>query len=144
MVCVLVVVESTLGKCQQDGWSSFGMTMMVKPKRSDTDSIDRENVFIPFLNNIRKEYNGWVEKSTIEDKSTIVSWQDGDFAQVATLTKDECLATLGALKVLINKQNPARSATEQAADLVKVFKLKCLQKLAQGRTLYMARLQTEC
>jgi hypothetical protein len=27
------------------------------------------------------------------------------------------------LKVLINKQNPARSATEQAADLAKVFKL---------------------
>jgi hypothetical protein len=75
------------------------------------------------LNNIRKEYDGWVEKSTIEDESTIVSWQDGDFAQVAMLTKDECLATFGALKVIINKQHPARSATEQAADLAKVFKL---------------------
>jgi hypothetical protein len=93
----------------------------------------RENVFIPFLNDIRKEYDGWVEKSTIEDESTIISWQDGDFAQVATLTEDETLENFRALKVVLNKQNPARSATEQAADLAKVFKL--IKQLVQTVTI---------
>jgi hypothetical protein len=46
--------------------------------------ISREHL-PAFLNNIQKEYDSWVEKSTI------ISWQDGDFAQVATLTEDECL-----------------------------------------------------
>jgi hypothetical protein len=92
----------------------------------------RENVFIPFLNDIRKEYDGWVEKSNIEDESTIISWQDGDFAQVATLTEDETLENFRALKVVLNKQNPARSATEQAADLAKVFKL--IKQLVQTVT----------
>ena len=52
----------------------------------------------------------------------VVSWCDGDLAQVATILEPESLKKYKDLNIVANKQSAARSATEQAADLAKVSK----------------------
>jgi hypothetical protein len=65
----------------------------------------------------------------MKDEDQVVSWWDGDLAQVATIASEESLATHSKNKICANKQNAACSAVEQPADLTKCFKLfHCLQK----------------
>ena len=62
------------------------------------------------------------EGNPIDDSMQVVSWCDGDIQQVATIVEEESLEKFKSLKITANKQSAARSATEQAADLAKVFK----------------------
>ena len=52
-----------------------------------------------------------------------VSWCDGDLAQIENIVSQESLDLYKENMVCANKQNPARSGTEQAADLTNTFKL---------------------
>jgi hypothetical protein len=63
------------------------------------------------------------ENEAIKDEDQVVSWCDGDLAQVATIVSEESLTTYSKNKICANKQNAARSAAEQPADLTKCFKL---------------------
>ncbi len=52
----------------------------------------------------------------IPDHLTAVSWCDGDLAQISNITCEESIELYKENKIIANKQNPARSGTEQAAD----------------------------
>ena len=52
-----------------------------------------------------------------------VSWCDDDLVQVENIISEESLHIYEQNMICANKQNNARSATEQWADLAKVFKV---------------------
>ena len=79
-------------------------------------------VFIPFVQALCADVDGWQKGDCVEDDLRVVSWADGDLAQAATTVEEENLEVHKDLKILANKQSAARSATEQAADLSLVFK----------------------
>lgn len=84
----------------------------------------RNTVFIPFVGSLRKAYNG-VEVdsgSKAPEGVTAVSYCDGDIPQVAAITDPVQMAKDALLRIISNKQNAARSAVEQAADLMKIFR----------------------
>ena len=54
---------------------------------------------------------------------TAVSWCDGDLAQMAVVTEEDQMDLYEQLCIIANKQPAARSGTEQAADLCKIFQL---------------------
>ncbi len=82
----------------------------------------QEQILLPFINGVRKELDDFDVSigTSIPKKLTAVSWCDGDLAQVATIVND--IDRLTENLVIALKQNAARSAAEQAADLAKVFK----------------------
>lgn len=81
----------------------------------------RERVFLPFIEEIRAE-DGWTKGEPVDEEMRVVSWRDGDIAQVATIVEDNTMELYKEMKICANKQSAARSATEQATDLAKVFK----------------------
>jgi hypothetical protein len=83
----------------------------------------QNEVLIPFMNKMRKDYSGYDTSGgmPIPDTLTGVSWCDGDMSQVKAVTSEHQLFTDN--KVIANKQNAARSGVEQPADLAKVFKV---------------------
>jgi hypothetical protein len=64
-----------------------------------------------------------VPNTPIPDELSAVSWCDGDLAQVATIVEENALPIYVNEKICVNKQNAARSGTEQAADLTTTFKM---------------------
>ena len=54
---------------------------------------------------------------------TGVSYCAGDYAQMAVVTEEATMEVNKALRIVLNKQSAARSGTEQAADLAKLFAL---------------------
>ena len=42
----------------------------------------RDNVFIPFVNTSRNEYNGWTDGNPITSDLCAISWYDGDLVQI--------------------------------------------------------------
>ena len=52
-----------------------------------------------------------------------VSSCDGDFSQIDIIINDNCLKIYKENNISANKKNAAISATEQAADIAKVFKI---------------------
>ena len=72
---------------------------------------------------MRKGYAGFdiFNETNIPDVLTVVSWYDGDLLQLYPVTNEHNVLT--DQKVFLNKQNAARTAVEQAADLAKVFKV---------------------
>ena len=50
-----------------------------------------------------------------------VSWSDGDLAQVKKIVSPESLDVYRNNMITANKQNPQRTGTEQATDLIKRF-----------------------
>jgi hypothetical protein len=83
----------------------------------------QKHVLIPYINWLRKEYAGFDISvgSNIPDELTAVSWCDGDLSQLYSVTNEHSM--LNDQKVIAKKQNTARTAVEQAADLAKVFKV---------------------
>jgi hypothetical protein len=83
----------------------------------------QKHVLIPYINWLRKEYAGFdiSDESNIPDELTAVSWCDGDLSQLYSVTNEHSM--LNDQKVIANKQNAARTAVEQAAELAKVFKV---------------------
>jgi len=84
--------------------------------------VYRDRVFIPFVETLRADVDGWQKGDPVEDDLRVVSWADGDLAQAATTVEEDNLEVYKDLKILANKQSAARSATEQAVDLSLVFK----------------------
>eukprot|EP00957_Ditylum_brightwellii_P058801 4457769-Ditylum_brightwellii.AAC.1 len=80
-----------------------------------------DNIFVPFVEHQRYMNDGWVEDDPIEDHMKVISWFDGDMAQFDTVINDS-IDLYKKTKVVANKQSAAKSATEQAVDLAKVFK----------------------
>jgi hypothetical protein len=75
------------------------------------------------LSNRGAEFDGWQKEDPIPDANGAVSWCDGDLSQIATIVTEESLEIYCKHKICANKQNAARSAAEQPADLTRVFKL---------------------
>mmetsp|Transcript_22807 Transcript_22807/g.34556 ORF Transcript_22807/g.34556 Transcript_22807/m.34556 type:complete len:638 (+) Transcript_22807:612-2525(+) len=93
----------------------------------------QREVLIPFINGVRKELDDFDASAgtSIPKKLTAVSWCDGDLAQIATIVSD--IERLTENLILALKQNAARSAAEQAADLARVFNnLKALIEKYSG------------
>ncbi len=95
--------------------------------------IYRDEVFLPFVWRSREEFSEWREEMPIPDHLTAVSWCDGDLAQISNITSTESINLFKEKKIVANKQNTARSGTEQAADLTKSFKI--MHGLQSMRTL---------
>ena len=85
--------------------------------------IYKEEVFLPFVKNTRIEYGCWIEGSPIAEDLKTVSWSDGDAKQVETIVSENSIDIYKENMIVANKQNAARSGTEQAADLTKTFKI---------------------
>ena len=83
----------------------------------------QKHVLLPYINLLRKEYAGFdiSNGTSIPDELTAVSWCDGDLSQLHSVTNEHYMLT--DQKVIENKQNAARRAVGQAADLAKVFKV---------------------
>ena len=97
--------------------------------RGDTDGdkrrckIYRNDVLVPFVNSTRSLFDDWSEGSAILDSQRAICWCDGDIQQISTIVADDSPALLAENKICANKQNAARTGTEQAADLTKTFKI---------------------
>ena len=74
----------------------------------------------------------WRKDTVIPADLQAVSCCDGDLAQIDNVVNEESLALYAEHKICACKQNAARSATEQAADLAKLFKI--MQNLQQTVT----------
>ena len=106
-------------------------------RKCDTNELDtrrfayyRDEVYIPFIENIRKSM-GYEPGTPVPEAFTVVSSQDGDAEQRRVLTDERRLEREGMLRIITNKHNPARTGTEQPADLTPVFRML---KQQGGRT----------
>ena len=81
----------------------------------------QKNVLSPFINSLRKEYADFdvSDGMSIPDELSTVAWCDGDLPQVNAIINDHDLFT--DMKVIVNKQNAARTGVEQPAVIAKVF-----------------------
>ena len=78
---------------------------------------------------MRSVFADWVEGTPIPEDLFAVSWCDGDLAQIANSVKYDSISLYNQHLIIANKQNAARSGTEQSADLGKSFKsMKSLEK----------------
>ena len=135
--CITVSIEGlcvggggvTVGN-KQKGWLVFmrGETGMDKERYKTY----RDKVFIPFVNASRNEFNGWEDGDPITSDLQAISWCDGDLAQIENIVNEESLDIYKKNKIMANKQNPARTGSEQAADLTKTFPI--MQSLQQTYT----------
>ncbi|KAL7459251.1 hypothetical protein ACHAWC_011328 [Mediolabrus comicus] len=80
-----------------------------------------KEVLIPFVNGVRKEVDDFDAEAgaSAPATQTAVSWCDGEMSAVAAIAANVDLYSEHLIKAF--KQNPARSAAEQGADLCKVF-----------------------
>lgn len=82
-----------------------------------------DRVLAPFVDSQHADvHDDWQEGDPIEDDVHVVGWCDGDLAQLATVTEETTVDVCKEKRICTNKQSAARSATEQGADLPKVFK----------------------
>jgi hypothetical protein len=105
------------------GWLVFVRTDSDKKADQKRYSCYRNNVLLPFIQQSRAKFDGLQEDEAIKDEDQVVSWCNGDLAQIATIVSEESLATYAKNKICANKQNAAHSAVKQPADLTKCFKL---------------------
>ena len=80
-------------------------------------------VLLPFIQQLREQHDGYVEGAEVPTDQTVVSWCDGDLAQMAVMIDEEQLETNERLRIIANKQSAARSGAEQAADPSPLFRL---------------------
>lgn len=83
----------------------------------------QDNILIPGIKAHRLKYGNFDSDSgaAIPDHLTAVSYCDGDFGNLSVIKENAQM--LKDLKIVANKQNAARSAVEQPADLAKCFKI---------------------
>jgi hypothetical protein len=87
----------------------------------------------PFIEQLRKRNSGYVPGTEVPHHLTSVGWIDGEWGQLLATTNEENLDESVTLKLVDCKGNPARTGTEQAADLTPIFKV--LNKLQKNTTL---------
>ena len=121
-VLVLKIAGLCIGEASATGTVIFVRNDNDKQTDKVRFRVYRDDVFLPFVSRQRTLCDGWNEGCDIDDSLRVVSWCDGDIQQIATIVEDETLQKFKSLKIVANKQSAARSATEQAADLAKVFK----------------------
>eukprot|EP00957_Ditylum_brightwellii_P181187 13801336-Ditylum_brightwellii.AAC.1 len=109
------------GLCPGGGGVSVGaeqyeILLLMRNDVSDADKkryeIHRGEVLLPFISDTRKEFHGWQENMLMPEDLKVISWQDGDLAQIANLTSEETMKLYEELLIIPNKQNPVRSTEE--------------------------------
>ena len=80
-----------------------------------------KNVLLKFIQSQRENCSYNNEESDNDDKSS-KAWFDGDINQVKVFSSPEFMSTAELLDIDMNKQNAARSASEQGADMGEMFK----------------------
>ena len=85
--------------------------------------IYRDKILIHFIAQPRSEYGEWSVGMTISKELRASSWCDENLAHIDNIINDTSLKFYKENNISANKQNSARSATEKATDLAKVFKI---------------------
>ena len=94
----------------------------------------QQHVFLPFIESLRVAYDGHIPGGAVPEELTASSWSDGDFGQLAAITHEERMEEAAELRIVSSKHAAASSATQQMADLTRVFKLvNQLNKTTTGR-----------
>jgi hypothetical protein len=93
-------------------------------KEARVAKLYHELVYYPFIRDIRLKC-GLDPKPNAEIPENLraVSWMDGCLGQLHLITNETVLDGEEVLKITANKQSPARTAVEQAADVGAMFKL---------------------
>ena len=92
-------------------------------KEARVAKLYRELVYYPFIRDIRLKCGLDPESKVIPENLRAVSWMDGCLGQLHLMGQETVLDTEDILKITANKQSPARTAVEQAADVGAMFKL---------------------
>ena len=108
---------------QSDTSDETNVTLVGQSKEVRVAQIYREEVYYPFLKQIRTNDYQMDEKGPIPDNLTAVSWMDGCHGQLKLITTEKVLETEKNKKIISNKHSAARTAVEQAADVGPMFKL---------------------
>ena len=85
--------------------------------------IYRDEILITFIVQTGAEYGEWQFGMPVLEELKAVRSCDGDFSQIDIIINDNCLKIYKENNISANKKNAAISATEQAADIAKVFKI---------------------
>ena len=80
-------------------------------------------MFLPFVESTCSDYANLEKGAAIPADLQAVSWCDGNLDQIDNFVNEESLVLYAAHKICACKQNEVRSATEQAADLARSFKI---------------------
>ena len=83
--------------------------------------IYRDKVLLPLHKDLRTQFGNWIAGTPIPEEQKVVSWCDGDLAQIDNIVSEDSLILYQENLICACKQNAARSGTEQWADLTKVF-----------------------
>jgi hypothetical protein len=109
----------------------IGYIVMTR-KQSGADKLRTDfylkNVLIPFIERMRTTFDDAPESGGIRDDQWAVAWMDGNLPQVHAVANNPELLEMH--KIIVNKQNAARTGVEQVADQCKVFETnKLLTKI---------------
>ena len=85
--------------------------------------IYRKEILIPFIAHTRAYYGEWRVGVPITEELKAVSWCDGDLSHIDNIMNSTSLKIYKENNISENKKNAARSATGQAAELSRVFKI---------------------
>ena len=86
-------------------------------KEARVAKLYRELVYYPFIRDIRIKSGLDPKTKDILENLRAVSWIDGCLGQLHLMGQETVLDTEDLLKITANKQSPARTAVEQAADV---------------------------
>ena len=93
-------------------------------KEARVAKLYRELVYYPFIRDICTKLGlDPNPKAEVPENLRAISWMDGCLGQLHLITKETVLNDEDILKITCNKQSPARTAVEQAADVGAMFKL---------------------
>jgi hypothetical protein len=79
-------------------------------------------VLLPFVEQVRRNADGWDPSMDLDESMHFVLWCDGDLAQLAVATDPETVATYRENCIVACKHNAARTAVEQPCDTTNIFK----------------------
>ena len=92
-------------------------------KEARVAKLYRELVYYPFIRDIRLKSGLDPHDNEIPENLRAISWMDGCLGQLHLMSQETVLDAEFLLKITANKQSPARTAVEQAADVGAMFKL---------------------
>jgi hypothetical protein len=110
----------------QTGVDAPGYVLFVcNDKDGETEKLKcrkyMDTIVFPFVDQVRKETDGWDPTMELDSSMKFVLWCDGDLAQLDVLTDPEYVAKFKEKLIVACKQNAARTGVEQAADQANVF-----------------------
>ena len=119
-----VVSEEQTNQIDDTDMANDDTTDMSLSKESRVAKIYREEVFYPFIHQIRtNDYQLSSVTEEIPDNLTAVSWMDGCHGQLKLTTTESVMKKEKKLKIVTCKHSAARTAVEQAADVGLMFKM---------------------